>query len=292
MSHGCRPFLPFLEVFGDGELSADKVLEVEQHLAECRLCRERVRLNAALRVSTRQALRGAAAPSSAFQARVAQAMAAERERQEQRVLPQEMPDRQRARWLPWHATAPIAAAAALTLLWARSNHQSEGDHSRASDPPREALAGVTTSPATESVDRLIDEFLKNHASPPAPELLEPARIPELELQVGVPVPRPSLDQYGAHWEGANLVAVPVQNHRAASLRYRVAGHRVTLYVYNADRFPLRATLEPRVVRNQAVFIGTRRGYTLAAIERRGVGYAVTTDLSDRESAELIAATIH
>ena len=49
MSHGCRPFLPFLEVFGDGELSADKVLEVEQHLAECRLCRERVRLNAALR---------------------------------------------------------------------------------------------------------------------------------------------------------------------------------------------------------------------------------------------------
>ena len=53
--------------------------------------------------------------------------------------------------------------------------------------------------------------------------------------------------------------------------------------------PLRATLEPRVVRNLPVYVGSRRGYSIAALEKRGVGYAVATDLNDRESAELVAS---
>ena len=51
----------------------------------------------------------------------------------------------------------------------------------------------------------------------------------------------------------------------------------------------RATLEPRVVRNQPVYVGSRRGYSIAAREQRGLGYAVATDLDDRESAELVAS---
>jgi len=36
-------------------------------------------------------------------------------------------------------------------------------------------------------------------------------------------------------------------------------------------------------------VGNRRGYSIATCEREGVGYAVTTDLSGDESAELVAA---
>jgi hypothetical protein len=49
------------------------------------------------------------------------------------------------------------------------------------------------------------------------------------------------------------------------------------------------TLKPRVVRDRPVFVGTRRGYSIAATEKRGVGYAVATDLNTMESAELVAS---
>ena len=103
----------------------------------------------------------------------------------------------------------------------------------------------------------------------------------------MPVRVPSLQQYGARWEGASVV--PVHNRRAASFRYHLGGHRMTLYVYDSSRFPLRAMLEPRVVRNQPIYVGTRRGYSIAAREQRGIGHAIATDLDDRESAELVAS---
>ena len=56
-------------------------------------------------------------------------------------------------------------------------------------------------------------------------------------------------------------------------------------------FPLRARLEPRVVRELPVYVGTRRGYSIAATEQRGVGYAAAGDLDDEETAELVASTV-
>ena len=108
----------------------------------------------------------------------------------------------------------------------------------------------------------------------------------------MPVKVPSLSQYGAEWEGGSVVSMAKQSRRAASLRYKLDGHRLTVYVYDASRFPLRATLEPRVVRNMPVYVGTRRGYSIAAAEKRGVGYAVATDLDDTESAEIVAISFY
>jgi len=80
----------------------------------------------------------------------------------------------------------------------------------------------------------------------------------------------------------------MRSERAALFRYRLANRPVTVYVYDARRVPLRAVLEPRVVHNQAVHVGERRGYSIAALERRGVGYAVATDMDGDESAEIVA----
>ena len=81
----------------------------------------------------------------------------------------------------------------------------------------------------------------------------------------------------------------MKNQHAAFFRYSIGSHPVTLYIYNARRVPLRGVLEPRVVHNQPIHVGDRRGYSIAAREQRGVGYAIATDMNDDESAELVSA---
>lgn len=273
----CRRVLPLLEAFADGELTADKILEVEQHLAECAVCGERVRFSNALHLSTRRVVHEAAVPSPAFVERLQAALDAEYEREAGRA---EVEREARGKILPWRVIVPVAAAASFTLVWAASKPPVPSDGGYESAAIHNDVMG---SPA--NVEQLVDQLVSYHAKASAPQVTQPTMVQELEPQVGVPVRLPSL--HGAQWEGASLV--PVNNQRAASLRYNLGNHRVTVYVYDSNRFRLRATLEPRVVRNQPVYVGNRRGYSIAAREQRGLGYAVATDLDDRESAELVAS---
>jgi anti-sigma factor RsiW len=264
---------PLLEPFVDGELEPEKVLEVEQHVVECRVCAERVRLNHALRSSTRRAVRGAAPVSPEFEQRILAAFAAERERVEQNAERDN-----RSKMMSWRGIVPLAAAAAITLVWAAN----------ANDERKAGKSGVAyQARQPQSLEQVIEDLVDYHLKTSTPQVTEPALLPQLEPEVGVPVRFTSLKDYGARWEGASVI--PVNNLRAASLRYHLGGHRVTVYVYNSSRVPIESTLEQRTVRNEPVYVGTRRGLSIAAIQRRGVGYALTTDLSDHESAELVAS---
>lgn len=280
----CRSVSPLLEAFVDGELPTDRVLEIEQHLLDCGPCGERLRLANALRTSIQRAAMADARPSAGFEARLRAAMAAEGERQAREQAPQH------GKVLPWRTIVPLATAAAVSLVWAGASNDATRSQRAESQPRRTHTADIVTS--VNGVDQLIEEFVEHHMRPSTPEVTEPSLVQHFEPQVGVPVRLPSLQQYGARWEGGSVVPAPDHSQRAASLQYRVGGHRVTLYVYNASRYPLRARLEPRVVRNMPVYVGNRHGYSIAAVESRGVGYAVATDLDDRESAELAAATVH
>jgi hypothetical protein len=142
---------------------------------------------------------------------------------------------------------------------------------------------------------LLDEVLNYHSRPPQARITEPSLLKQLEPDVGYPVRAPeTFQRLGAHWEGARVVplATPTaSDERAVWLSYDFAGHRVTMLVYNSARLPLREKLQERLVNDASVYVGTRRGYTICATEHRGVGYAVTSDLDDRESCEFVA-TIH
>jgi anti-sigma factor RsiW len=291
MSSPCRQVLPLLETFVDGELPPDKLLELEQHISDCNVCAARVRFEGSLRNSTRRAVRQAVAPSSALRDRIGAALSAERQRQAALSAERESKNGM----LSWRSIVPIAAAAAFTLAWA-ATADDRHDETRVDEPdpadsplPQSGISVLSNAAGTTvaNLDQLIEQFVDYHAQAATPEITEPGLVEQLEPQVGVPVRLPSLQQYGARWEGGGVL--PVRNRPVASLRYRLGGHRVTLYVYNSSRFPLRATLEPRVVRDEPVYVGTRRGYSIAAVERRGVGYAVASDLDDRESAELVAS---
>ncbi len=277
MSASCHHFVPLLEPLRDGELSPAEVVDVEQHLGECERCAERMRLGEALRASLKRAVRAEAPVTAAFEERIRLALVAERERAA-RLSPEH--DAQ-VRMLSWRSIVPIAAAAAAVMVWAASAKNRTSDVAS-------AQAHMYQSAAPASVEQLLEDLVKNHERSSAPQMTEPALFSQLEAEVGVPVRLLNFKQYGARWEGVSVV--PVNNQRAASLRYRIAGHRLTVYVYNASRVPVSGGLKQRVVRDEPVYVGSRHGVSIAATERRdGVGYAVATDLNDDESAELVAS---
>jgi anti-sigma factor RsiW len=274
MNNNCRSAAPFLEAFRDGELAPERVLEVEQHLSECAHCVERVRFSEAMRQSLRSQTRTSAPVTDSFQARVAAALEAARQREWESTA--EVTGR--SRWFGSRNVTPLEFAAGLAVWFLN-----QAPSTKISVQPHVDTAGVND---TKSIDELIEELVDKHVeSRPdsGPELL-----PEAERQVGVPVYIPSFRQYGGRWEGVSVI--PVSQHRgaAASLRYKLGGHRVTLYVYDSKRFPVVNRLQQRMVGKEPVYVGVRRGYSIGATEHRGVGYALASDLTEPETAELVA----
>src|SRR5689334_2307927 len=107
----CRQVTTLLDAFLDGELSAEDVFDVEEHLSTCSACAERQRFESALRHSVKRAALEDAMPSAGFEARLAGALRAERERildGEQKGAPS--PSRSRRT-----AFLPLLLAAATTF---------------------------------------------------------------------------------------------------------------------------------------------------------------------------------
>jgi anti-sigma factor RsiW len=294
----CLAAASYLEAFVDGELPPEKLAEIETHLACCAVCSARVSFERAVRVSTRRAVKTADVPSAAFRDRIARMIEAERERglsgrdgsRAAASLVTGSTADDSSGIMPWRTILTLAAAAVL-VIWGGWRSVSESELA-AQAPAQPQSSQASTSTSTATLDQLIDEFVDYHSQPRAPEITEPSQVTTLEPEVGLPVRLlPTLQEdYGARWQGGSIVWVK-RDQSAASLQYSLDGHRITVYVYNSTRFPLRARLEPRVVRNVPVFVGNRRGYSIAATERGGVGYALATDLGDAESAELVATTV-
>src|SRR5690606_22548976 len=125
-----------------------------------------------------------------------------------------------------------------------------------------------------------------HTSPPQPQVTEARLLPAFEPTVGVRLRLPSLAR--AKWQGANLV--PVVNHQAASLRYQMPGRRqVTVWVFDPRKVSLREPLSKHVVEGNPIYVGEWRGYSVAAKENRGIGYAMAADLDAKSLTQLITS---
>jgi anti-sigma factor RsiW len=270
----CERLRSLWETFLDGELPSRQMLELQAHLDGCGECTEAVALSQAIRHSARQLVREDVVISDEFRARISNAlvMEARAEREQQNSL----------RGKRWRELAPRWGFAAVTVaagfvLWIRPDQ-----------PTPHADAPIERQSVAMGAEELLDRFIDYHTAPPTPQVTEPKLVPEMERDVGVRVPLLSLTQYGAEWQGGSVVRVRRQP--AAYLRYRTTDdHSVTVYVYNASRLPLHAGLTPRMFREEPVYEGYRRGYTIAAQLRHGVGYAVATDLNEARSAELVRA---
>lgn len=286
----CAEVRPYLQAYVDSELSPERCIALEQHLAQCPECAAEVEVTRSLCRATRLSVTGNGVLCPRFRARLAAQVGSERRRQERRQLDP----------LSWPVVVPLAAAAGFLLFLTTTKAplpdfvtaliQTAGSSASTPDdtgPWHDDLSPQLAHAASN--DGLVDFLIRHHAARYKPEVVEPALVNHLESQLGFRLRPPDLQRYGARFEGANLVHL--HRTRAAILHYKLGGKRITLTVYNPEELPLRAhrALTPRVVGNRAVFVGHRRGYSIATCESQGVGYAVTADLSGDESAELVAA---
>ena len=292
----CRGLSMAVETYLDGELEPCQIVEVEAHLAECATCREHVALHRATRTSMRASLRVAAPDSlrDRLRARLAEeqrpsAMTVDGDVQTTPV-PVVSPPRRGRPVGPLRARYAIpfalAAAAAFAVTVRTPPSIKDAPSANATQAPASLY---NYSEAGFGLDGILDDLVAQHASPLPSEVSHQEEVRRFDAFVGVPVEPPKLSPFGARWEGARIL--PLHDSRAAMLQYSMAGgHRVTVYVYDPSR--LRGTsrhLTPRVVRSTNVLVGNVRGYNVAATERRGVGYALATDLGEPESVELAIA---
>jgi hypothetical protein len=194
---------------------------------------------------------------------------------------------------PWRLTyaAPFAAAAgvafAISMRQPPTTWQAASAE-KAAAPSTEQVSLYNTAGVT-GLDGILDELVSLHAHPLPPEVTQPDDVHNFDPFVGVPVEAPKLTSFGAKWVGGRIL--PIRDSRAVMMQYSMAGgHRVTLYVFDPRRVRQESsTLQARMVRNEPVLVGNVRGYNVATTERKGVGYALATDLDEPESMEMVAA---
>jgi hypothetical protein len=222
---------------------------------------------------------GSVKASDSLKSRVALSMAAERRWEkvhEDELAVARQPLRFRT------ALILAAAAAAAIPVSLRALPHGAGTLAKAPEPE------VTKS--TLGLDTMIDDFVDWHARPLPPEVTNASDFPAFEPYVGVPVNAPRLSPFGARLLGGRIL--PVHELRAAAmLQYTLpSGHRISVYVYDPHRITVTPSrLRARVFGDEPVYVGQVRGYSVAAAQHRGVGYAIASDLGDDESAEMALA---
>ena len=157
-----------------------------------------------------------------------------------------------------------------------------------------------------TIDAVLDDLVAEHMNPLPPEENNEKRLSRFERSVGVAMRPPTFRKYDARFRGARLL--PIRGaQRTAMLTYELpGGERVTVYLWNPQAVPIGATrLQPRMMREAReargsadpvaekapIYVGEARGYSVAACERRGVGYALATQRDPDESVRMVAASL-
>ena len=324
----CRELCAALDAFVDGELAVDRAVDVECHLSNCVTFAQRVRFERAFRSSIKNVVREEIGTAEALRQRLANVLVAERNRQSTHactsatvqgraatltLVPAAPTPQHAARQRPqvrrvaektesstwgslaqhrgamrWRTLLPLAAVAAGAIVYAGSRNQpaapSSWNHVRASD--------LRLSELDSYLDLMVN---RHHAARQQPQSIrffhehDERLVPPFKLP---PIQDTRLVNFGnatafrpSYQPGAGTVF------RGTSSAYEVRGHRVTFFAYEAAAAPLRARLEGHSIRGHVVYSGKRRGYSVATVEDGPVGYAMTSDLSPLESAELIASAV-
>jgi anti-sigma factor RsiW len=297
----CVRFDRWLSAYVDEELDAVHALEVEEHLGVCSPCSELVASLRATRGSLQRACK-LPCPSS-LRERVLRSVEGERlydeahrkDSLEASVRTPEGEEPPASQLEPGASVrpapegslgklrfvVPLAAAATFALVFGATRLR-EFEVQPVATTERSSNAPVE---ATASLDNLVEDLVAQHMHPPPPETTDPEGLRRFDQFIGVKVRPPKFDQDDIKWTGGRLI-----HPRAAALQYMVRDRqRLTMYVFDPRKVMMQTgRLAPRRLEAGMVYVGHVRGYTVAACERDDVGYALASDLSDDESARLLA----
>jgi anti-sigma factor RsiW len=290
----CKEAARLLGAYADGQLDAAKTLEVDDHLASCETCNERIALDRAMRASLKKTTK-ASAPDD-VKARMLAAMTAEANREaareDEKNSPVDEAPRGRGMLRHWRsfkspsvalrAMLPLASAAALTLAWGFAGKQ----------PVTRGVPDLAQGSFAN--DEALRELVDVHKRPIRPETKDPTAVRGFEPDVGVPVRAVRFKQGNARFVGARIVNMQGAE-RSAVLYYEVPRgngnvQRVSVFVYDPARVHVGSgNLAPRAVGTAQVQVAQQGGYSVAVRNHGGVAYAYTTDLDAEESAQLVAS---
>jgi anti-sigma factor RsiW len=277
--HECRDRARMLGSYLDGELEAAKLIEIDEHVAQCETCREEAQLLRAMRGSLKRVVR-APAPGG-FADRIATAMAAERAREGARAEAEADALGAKAPLVSlasWRTMVPLATAAAMALVWGAATRGTAQSQSQS-----EAHAGFG--------DDVLAQLVADHTQPLPPDSNEAARC---ERYVGVPLHPSNFERGGARFVACRVV--PLRSQRAAMLEFRVGpgdnAPRVSMLVFDAQKIEVgTANLTPRTMGTAEIRVGREKGYPVAATQHAGVGYLLASDL-DPDSTAALAAMVY
>ncbi len=282
----CMRFSAWVAPYVDGELDPGHAVEMEAHVVGCATCAERVALLRAMRVS----LRRVAAPvaPAALCAKVRATMQQERRRSGV-TEPVSLGEHRLARLQ--YALGLAAAAGIVFSLGLSRYRDSWSGLSRQAAGWNEASSASDTASTSMSIDSLLEELVALHARPLPPDITDPDQLTRFDPLLGVQVRRPAFKPFGASFDGARVH--PLADRAFLQVEYTVQdGRHLTMYVFNPRVVPIHATrLQPRIVRRHPMFVGSLRGYSVAALEQSGVGYAFASDLDTDESTQMVLAAI-
>jgi anti-sigma factor RsiW len=282
----CARFSAWVAPYVDGELDPGHAVEMEAHVVGCDTCAERVALIRAMRASLKRT--AARRAPEALCARVRATIEQERVRalspRRAALDPEGLgePKMLRLRYAVGLAAAAGVLFAMGMARYTQARHRSLGD----------VVSGEAETATVTNIDGLLDELIALHARPFPPDTTDPEQLERFDPLLGVQVRRPAFKPFGASFAGARVH--PVSDRGALlQVQYTVPnGKRFTIYVFNPRVLPVQATrLEPRVVRHRPMLVGRLRGYSVAALEQSGVGYAFASDLDTDESTTIMAAAL-
>ncbi|MBK8253590.1 MAG: zf-HC2 domain-containing protein [Polyangiaceae bacterium] len=286
----CVLYARAIHAYVDGELSVDHTTELEAHVAKCSECFDQVEQYRAIRLSLRRT--SAVKAPSDLRARMAKVIEAESKRAPSAAAPTIPVPLARAeqtgRFVPMRHVTALAVAAGVVALVGASRLKNDSNVENGGARP----SASSESLLSLSFDDVIDDLVAMHASPLPPETTNPDELAKFDPFVGVPVRRPAEPTFqplGVRYDGARMHRTRTSRAAAALFYSMQNGHRATIYVFDPQAMQLKRTkLEPRVVKHRPVYVGSVRGYSFAATERSGVGYALATDLDAEMSANLVA----
>jgi anti-sigma factor RsiW len=313
----CKSTSRLLGAHVDGQLDTVKTLEVEDHLAACETCRERIALDRAIRGSLKKSVRQSAPAEKMEAMRVrllakmleAESVDAAFESAPTKAVPLPVSTREtreksqqneKTRTPPaflrhWRTALPLASAAAIALAWGVAGSQ-----------PLTSRSATDRAHAGFGNDDLLNQFVGVHSRPLRPETQDPKEVRAFERDVGVPVRLPQFQKgviartdgregpkTEVRFVGGRLL--PVQGgERAAMLQYEVQQgadvKRVSVFIYDPRRVQVgNPNFAARPIGTAKVQVGQAGGYSVAVAEHRGVGYAVASELDADATANLVGA---
>ncbi len=316
-------------LYADGEIEPAHIVEVESHLVACARCKDELDTIRAMRASLRRSITRRTPDAVADKLRMAlcgeesaagsrlgrrssevsssgvgRGVSSERgfsdgveAKQVMLTRPGLSSSSERSR--AWVAAAvAMAACFVLVVVVLQSERGTSAVIARSVatiDPAAVMGSGAAANDDAPSFDVLLDKLVALHANPLPPEERNPEQLARLEPYVGVPVKRSALTLLRdlgvgqASFDGARIHPMR-DSHSCAALHYKLEGHRLTVYVFDPRMVQLaRTKLRTRMVEESPVYVGRMRGFSVAAAEKRGVGYALASDMDEDRSLKMVAS---